>query len=208
MATLDVFEPDIAVQIVGGCPSVTIERAVLNAAIDFCLRTHAWQLALDSASVDASDFPYEIPTPTDAELHRVLTVIAGDVALQPVAADSLDAEGVWREIEGPPRVWLMEDQDNLIIHPLPSVSVDLLVRASFKPSRTAISIPDFLASDHYETIQSGALSRLLMMPKREWTDINLGAVHAQKFTDECERIKSAISRSLSRSTRRVKTCFV
>lgn len=207
MATLDAFEPDIAVQ-VAGCSSILIERAVLNAAIEFCQRTRAWNIAQPSVAVLATDFPYAVPVPTDGDLFRVMTVNAGGVPLEPVSEDTLDKVDDWRATEGVPSHWLMEDSDNLLVYPLPAESTALLVRAAYKPSRAATTVPDFLFDDHYETIQAGALARLLLMPKRDWTDMQLGLAYAQKFTDDAEKHKSAVSQSLSRSVRRVRTHFV
>jgi hypothetical protein len=207
MVALEVFEPDIAVQL-PGCPSPTIARAVLNAAIDFCQRTHAWNAALSAATVTDDDFPYTVPAPDDAEMYRVLSVLVAGIAIESIDVDTLDMGGEWRSLVGTPSHWLMEDNARLRVYPLPAAPVALSIRASFRPTRSALVLPDFLASEHIEAIQAGALSRLLMIPRQEWTDMNLGAAHNAKFLDAAEVCKSAVSRSLGRSGRRVKTYFM
>ena len=55
------------------------------------------------------------------------------------------------------------------------------MRVQLKPTYASTSCDDDVMSDYRETIINGALTRLLRMPSREWTDYNGANVYNSLF---------------------------
>lgn len=203
---LNAFAQDIT-PLVSGCPDSIIEKAILNACIEFCQRTQSWRTT-ETETVIQHSFPLTVSTPANAKLHRVLSVTADGVALASGIDLQLDeSQSSWRDGTGQPVEWLMANDDELIVTPLPESNMQLGITACYHPARTAASVPDYLYDAHAEIIASGALARLLSMRGAAWTEPNLAALHAGRFAEAIRDTRSDYQRSLSGAHHRVKAYF-
>jgi hypothetical protein len=55
------------------------------------------------------------------------------------------------------------------------------VRAAYVPTLKATTLPDFLGTQHMDTISSGTKAHLMMMPAVGWSNPQLGAYYQQRF---------------------------
>jgi hypothetical protein len=55
------------------------------------------------------------------------------------------------------------------------------VSAILKPARTADGVEDWIYDTWADALVNGAISRLAIMPGKEWTDAGLAAMHKAMF---------------------------
>lgn len=58
---------------------------------------------------------------------------------------------------------------------------DLVVPVSLRPTMTATGADDSIYNDHWLTIRHGVLGRLMVMPKKDWSNGPLGGAHGLAF---------------------------
>ena len=67
MASIETLHPLVAPEVLG-CPSITIDSAILRAAIEFCEKSTAWRELLDPITVVDGTAEYALTIPADARL--------------------------------------------------------------------------------------------------------------------------------------------
>lgn len=169
--------------LIPGCPDPTAISAVRNAAIEFCTATNQWQETQDEVAVTSTDFPYDLVGIAGAKVTRVLSVSVDGRNVTPISMDELDArEYSWRtRTSAVPSRFYHPNPDQISLFPLPSQSVDLIMRVAYAPTRTAATIDGFLHDNYLEEIAAGALSRLLSVPERPWSNAVLGEYYNNIF---------------------------
>jgi hypothetical protein len=55
------------------------------------------------------------------------------------------------------------------------------VYAVLKPNRAGTGVEDWIYETWADTIVSGAIAQLAMIPNKEWTDVSLAAMHKGMF---------------------------
>jgi hypothetical protein len=58
------------------------------------------------------------------------------------------------------------------------------MRVVLKPTITSSSASNFIMTDFRDTIVNGAISRLLRMPDRDWSNFKTAAVHYAMFQEQ------------------------
>lgn len=86
----------------------------------------------------------------------------------------------------PPSRYYMDRMDVLRLYPVPDQSYGriLYVHAAVVPLSTAVELPDISYTHHLDALQWGTLARLYKMPKKPWTDKQLGAEMDRKYRQE------------------------
>lgn len=187
MATaLNAWAPEIDPSI-PGLADQALQRAVRNAAMEFCQETLLWTLALDRISIVADDKDYTLTVPP-TQYGQI--VMVDDVKYKTNGADddqfrTLDpfskvSENIhssgdweWHEATEPGYFYLDEnDNTNLNLYPIPTVASvsGLLVTVCLKPTLAATTVPDFLYNQHLETIRLGVLAYLFDIDGMPWSN--------------------------------------
>jgi len=200
--------PDVA-----GCPNVLAKHHLRRAAQTFLEKTRAWRVLLDPVPVLANASEIEVK-PTDAamELVRVESVYLGTQKLKPETIETLEATmgDDWTEHKGKPERYIQLRPGFVILYPAPEVDYPegLSVRASVCPSDTATGLPDDIAYRYWDEIHMGAKSRLMLMPKKKWTDFTLGAALGQAFQSMVDKANVDAARAFgkARIPAKVKWC--
>jgi len=180
---IDVFLPHILPSVIG-CPDFSARSAVVEAAIEFCTRSHGWTETLDLLYLSKGNHSYELDLPMDARLVMVKNVWAARGELTSKTMDEITRElPDWQSARGDPRFYNQLNWEELRVYPTPNrpESAPLLVRAALAPKRTATTFPDSFADRNFQTIASGALARLLIVPGQAWTNPPLAAYHKNEF---------------------------
>lgn len=173
MASLIDFREQIILH-AAGCPDFVIEAAVLRAARAYCKDTRIWQdqpgdeetLTIDEHETDtvytlslpdyvpADPGPPEVPEVQSVRaIIGISNVICNDYAMVPgdeYAKDIQDAK--------------------IVFATAPTLSDVIKVKRVYQPAKDAPTLPDFLLEDHEEAIASKAVSELLMMPGKPWSN--------------------------------------
>ena len=160
-----------------GCPVPLAERAVHEAAREFCERTWIWQETVD-VETEKGEAEIFVQIPRGARL---------------VAVRYLLCEGQKRE-----------PSDQLIIRsqrrsPVQSESPqgessEFQARAVLKPAEDAGSGPDFLFNDHGEAIARGALNRLQLMAGKTWSNTQAALMNKALFDQAIAREKIRLAK--------------
>ena len=191
MTNLSTFIPEVLTAATG-CPGFVAKRAILNAAIEFARKT--WFIQEDHATIslveDQAD--YELTEPTNHKIVGIVHVLVDDEPIDEYsAAERSKIEPDWRDSDNTATEpdWYLEDiqgsPKKIWLYPLPSADKDdwVKVRLALAPSKSATEIDDRYADEHFDALVAGAIARLLMIPKKEWTDLMSASVYRQLFLD-------------------------
>lgn len=175
-----------------GAPAATINRCLVEAARELCRTANAWRADIASFNTVASQAEYTITPPTGGLL---VDVISGRVEnLGPLtvkAPELIDAEdSLARSTDNPPKYIYRSGSNKVSFAPVPSAAQAVALRGAFQPAINATTLDDKLVDDYGDTIIHGALSRILAIPQKPWTDLSLSGYHGGMFTTEVARISS------------------
>jgi hypothetical protein len=90
--------------------------------------------------------------------------------------------------------WYVRDGNNTLrLSPTPSsTSANLYTaRVAVKPLLTATTLDDLLVNKFSEDLIHGALGQLYLIPRKPWTDLNLGQYHQALFSESFAGARTA-----------------
>ncbi len=193
---------------VPGCPQPVATHAIRNAAIQFCEDSRVWQIDHPLIDSVADTAEYTLAPGDGKKVVRLEMVWYEGNPLDPITTADLEALYTgWTVETGEPKYFLQERLEALVLVPYPSAAVTDAIKAkvSVKPSRAATVIDDVIHERYLEQIGRGARSRLHLMQRKPWTDVNLGSALAQQFEDDIAAARFAAfkghTRARNRSTR-------
>lgn len=169
---------------VPGCPDMTIENAVRSAAIMFCEQTGIVMYDMDPITVVAGQFEYDFEAPDEMIVHGIVTANNDGSKLDVVSKKLVDARFPrHREFNGSPECILRVDSSLFRVYPTPDTTKanSLYISVVVKPAPGSEYVPQLLLDDHKQALVDGALSRLLMLPRKDWTNLQLAGAHEMKF---------------------------
>lgn len=180
----------------GGAPDFLIERAVRDAAIDFCQRTDVFVPEPEFIGIIKGVNEYAVTIPTGTELNHIIDIYDNKTALRPISYNELLRRLGDETEQGQPKYYAQRDNTEFFLAPIPSSNDSFRVVYSVKPTATSTSIPDTIGKEYRETIVHGALFRLQMMSGQPFSDP--GAAQANRALYE---------REVGRTVRQVKYGF-
>jgi hypothetical protein len=142
-------------------------------ASDFFARTYLWRDQIDTIYATTGTVEYDLDG--EAVIEDVISVVLNENTLDRtdlrfVATQKLGEVGEPREF------WVKADR-SIVIYPTPEESVQLKVYAVLKPNRNGTGVEDWIYETFADTIVSGAIAQLAMIPGKEWSDIALAGMH-------------------------------
>jgi hypothetical protein len=180
--TWDVFFPDVLPEVLG-CPEPTVERALLHAAREFCVKSRCWRADLDRITTRADRADYDLSYPVGADAVEFIGATFNGHEIDLDVMDGTSTEDRRRGTAGSRRL-LTWDQRTVTLIPTPADAGGLIViTAILQPSDSATGLPDDIADRHKLAIATGALARLLAMPRAEWHNTTAAASKAEAFKD-------------------------
>jgi hypothetical protein len=186
-----------------GAPDPAIERAVRQAAIEFCSRTLALQRTLATIQTVADQQDYTASYSGEV-VHRLLSVRLEGDPLELLKLEQLDPEALPVEGETPTGALLIAPT-TLRLHPTPTLAdEDIVVRAAMRPSQAATTIDDGLYERYAECLADGALSRLLLDQKSAYYDPNGAGAARARFDDSVGQAKAAVFFGHARTSARAR----
>lgn len=181
---LTAFHPFVATEVIG-CPDPTINQALLLTAIEFCRETKAWTEIQEPIVLLNGIYEYEMDYPADAQVQTVRDVWIGSRKLDPVTMAGLQSViPDWSIAQGsePSHYNLAGEIPLLRVFPIPvNPTQSMVVRATYTPSISATTLPDFLGQRHIEGIASGAKARLMAMPGTPWSNPELSVYYRSVY---------------------------
>lgn len=183
---------------VRGCPEPVAEHHIRLAAIDFCRRTLCWQQLLDPIEQPAADgvaTEFDLIAPPGAEVVRLLSVTVNGEPVTLVEG-SRGVQLVRRS--SPEDFAFTRDRKMVYIHPAPPLGASIEIEAALKPTLAAVEFPDDLFDHYAQDIARGAMATLMLLPKQDWTDLGLGAVHQESFDERISTVAAQVARGFAR----------
>lgn len=179
-----------------GCPQFHAERMIREATIQFCEISRAWRHTI-SVTLSAQDQAITLPQYT--ALHEIEAATWEGRALTPVSFIDADPDQLTGQTSaGSPSQITALDPGKLSIYPYAAgtVRVALFLKPARgqalgtdpdEPMHDAYNVaPSFIVEDHAELIADGALSRILMMPNKPYSDPQKAMLLAAKFKMDCD----------------------
>jgi hypothetical protein len=180
-AAWSTWNPDVAID-VPGCPSITIEKAVRDTVIDFLERTHLIQRTVGPLDVTAGAGEKTDFGSLGASEHilgiKAAWINGREVEIlgpREIEADWPD----WQTALGDPQCLVMERPGAYYLVPALSDPMTDAVRMRIVVGLTeaATECDDRIRRDWRDAITSGAKARLMAIPEKPWTNLQLAGVH-------------------------------
>lgn len=154
-------------------PEPVLEHAVRRAAQRFCERTRAWIVELDPTVTRAGATVYDLELERNVELVRLES-----------ATFNGNPYAIWRAGETCRGGYVYTPDGKSITFGEPvAAGLRLVVRCAVKPGNAATGVDDMLFDRYLKEIALGAVA-----------DITGDGLRKAEFTDECNRIKTALWR--------------
>ncbi len=182
-AFYDLMTPELP-----GITTSMLDFQLRQTARDFCGRTGAWRLPFDDVNLVAGQATYDLePSEPSSEVVRVTSLTLCTELMwqsdEPREQTSrVNACEVFPKYDrhSPPftispdllEITLMSNEV-----PIASLAAGMQVIGAMKPSLNATVLPDFLLSQYSEAMRFGTLARLMVMPKKPWTDRPLATAY-------------------------------
>lgn len=189
----DMVLPDLP-----GVLNANVDIALRQSAIEFFTRTGAWRVWLDAQTTVLGQDVYDYDLPSGAQVDRLLRAKLGAEYLPVLRPDQANdsATGV-----------LDMERVQFRLLPTPPEALEVATEVSLKPTQDATGLNDEHYSQYQGAIVHGALAKLMLSPKKPYTDPATGGVHAAAFDAACNLEAYKQFRGHSASTARVQAYY-
>ena len=190
---LDVFVPEI-LQYCHAAPTILLRNTVKNVVIEFCKRTLCLKAKPASFYMDEDKHTYTLKYASDRYMTLDVEFMRpGDdefdttyeslVNTTKQILDSSEANWQTRNATSPSQYFLTDDVNALRVFPTPNTDStnEYYVDAIVCPKKDQTEVPEFLYEKWEDTIQAGALARLLAMPGASWRAPKLAGEFHSKY---------------------------
>lgn len=172
----DYLLPDVP-----GCPFVAMNFALRQSAIMFCIQSLAWRYVHPAIPITVDTDEYLFSPPDDSLVHAVLYAEFEDKEIDVNTRPDDMRIWNWRHSSGTPQ-YLLGGPRSLKLVPNPDVSGTLTLTVAVKPDDDSVGIEnDDIFTEYKDAIVHGAKGRLMMSPKKPYSDAQLAAFHLHEF---------------------------
>lgn len=190
------------------CPEPTAFWAIRDAARELCERGRMWSEA-DQFQVSSPESEGLCTIP-DSDVVAIAQAEMGGASLEPQSVGWLDRNvPLWQTYtdDSAPARYVTQLNPNTITV-VPKATGMLSLRLILKPSRTAVTVPDFLVDQYGAEIGRGAAGRILTLPRGEYANPQLGAALLGEFKACLDRVAIKTAKGVQGARLRVKPNFM
>lgn len=170
------------------------------------------------AAVTKLVYIYPLTLPANTVVAKGLNAWLNDNWIDPIATDDVNTEfndtqfgwvGVnWRTDVNLPTRWNIESGDtNVTLFLPPSTTGALRIEVALKPTRASTTFPSWIYERYIETIAHGAKSRIMMSPKKPYSDLKLASYHSEMFNGLVGEARIRAVRGTTRAALRSHTVY-
>ncbi|SFN73409.1 hypothetical protein SAMN05216332_101415 [Nitrosospira briensis] len=170
---------DLVMPDVPGCTFAAIDSALRQSAVVFCEQSLAWRIELSPISVVAGIAEYALTPPEDAVVHAITLAALNGEEIEAYKGET-DISARNRYNRTSPQ-YISGGPGSIILAPKPTATGALTMIVALKPSPASAGIDDVQFNEYREAIVHGALLRLMLSPKKPYTNAQLAAYHQQQF---------------------------
>ncbi|SOD41725.1 phage adaptor protein [Nitrosovibrio sp. Nv4] len=172
---------DLVIPDLPGCTFSAADSALRQSAITFCEQSLAWQVAHPDVPVVAGIAGYAFAPPEGTVVHAVTFAALDGEEIAPYLGGAGVSAQNWRGWISAPQ-YIVDDAASITLVPRPGAAAILIMTVALKPSPVSTGIDDALFNEYREAIVHGALARLMLSPKKPYTNAQLAAYHQQQFS--------------------------
>lgn len=209
--TWDAWDDDLLSDLPGCTPAYLHHQLVL-AAIDFFDRSWAWIFQQTSIPVVAGTPSYAWTPPANTGVTHALHAWLGNSVLTPKTRNELTAlYGAYLKKTGASAYFIRDVPSKITLIPNPTSDAanpdGITGTLALVPLLSAPSMDAELADYYFDEIGMGAKARLLVQPRKPWTDVARGAAMREEFEQAAARAKVNVIKSYSSARTRVRAQF-
>ena len=174
---------------VSGCPDSLVQNSVRASVIELCERASVYQAELDPLTTVANIYEYDLEAPSGTSVQKILWVTHEGKDVEPITTTLLEQRlPNWRDGSGVPQYFIQQTSSLFILAPIPMVTSvnSTVIRAVLRPTHTSTSCTNDVMNDYRDTIVNGALSRILRIPNKDWTDLTGAQIYGSLFNQGVE----------------------
>jgi hypothetical protein len=195
IVTYDTYVPELQ-PYVPGCPRPTIINALQRTGWAFFTGSLAYRLWVPAFDLTISTTSYVIPgLPTETEVTQITTMYSQGVPVNEVTHEqffALDPE--WPSKTGTNPQWFtaLTDISTFNIIPIPEATVAdaFNLQVALAPTLTATGVEQAFFEQWKDGLIDGALSRLMEMPGKTWTDVKGAATRQARYIAEMAQARA------------------
>ena len=184
------------------------ENAIKRSVIELCQSAWIWKHLIEPTDVAAGEVVHDLEVPAGAVVAQVLSVALDGERLKPQSIDWLDhTTPDWHSAQGMPVWFTQTNTQQIVLVPAPASDMPAALTATLAlmPSKTATTFPQWIADRYLYVLADGALSKLMLMPGRPWSDMAGGADRRMRFEAGIANARAAAVADLGRAPMRVRT---
>lgn len=189
---LNQFLPGIR-SFVPGCPDSLMKQAVLDACIRLCIDSWIIREDLYPGDIEAGVDDYLIIPSQYRRSVSLISILYDGRELVKKTEEELDVlDPGWRTgITGVPTYVTMTQPDRIRLNRLPETTITggFIPRIVTRPSEDADVVEEQLYTNWKKAIEYGALSFLLEIQGKKWTDLKQSDYFGKKFLFNIQRAK-------------------
>ena len=195
---------------VKGCPDDAIEAAVREACIELCEKSLVIRVDITPGDIVTGFDDYTITADSDTLPLIILSLMYDDNSepLLPKTEKELDIiDPGWRTADAGPATWfigLARDRFRLNRVPDEDITDGLTPRIATRPTEDAEQVDIRLLNEYSRAIKHGALSDLMEIPDKPWSDDKRSLWHGNRFNVEIQRARSAADKGYQLASTYVK----
>lgn len=189
---------DLIVPDVPGCPFPAIDVALRQSAIAFAEQSLAYKATHPEVTVVSGTAEYDFVPPAETVVHAITYAAFNGDELQSRVGEYGITMPNWRIESGTPK-YIFGGMTSLTLIPSPNVAGTLTMIVALKPSPSATGIDGPIFDEFREAIVHGALSRLMLSPKKPYSNPSLATYHNQQFTIMTGQAGMRAARSFTRA---------
>lgn len=182
-----------------------LKQHVRLAAIEFFSYTKAWQSELAPIVADGVKTAFPLTLPADSAVEKLLTVEVTDAngnKSEPGVKTPLYGARLARQNAPDLIAFMTAGRAILNVQPKRPAGETIVATVALKPSMAALTMPDDLFEQFGMDIAKGALSSLLAIKDKPWTDTSLARLMYVEFNNAKAVTSRQVERGFAISQRR------
>lgn len=189
---------DLVLSDLPGAPTAAVDVALRQSAIQFCQQSLSWHYNHPAVAVTSGTAQYAFVPPAEAVVHAIHYAAFDGSEIATRVDESSVTIYDWRNESGTPK-YVFGGATSLTLVPTPDAGGTLSLEVILKPSVDATGVDDAIFDEFREAIVHGALARLMLSPKKPYTDTALAAYHQQQFTIKTAAAGTRAARNFTRA---------
>jgi hypothetical protein len=195
MTPIDSIIPRIEVMAIG-VPYPVAVQAVRDTAIEFCRDSLFLRSSLDAVTLESGVYEYDLDPyeGSQARIVRVFDMWVDGARIYPYSVFDLQRTNEdWQTKEGQPSGYTMLSENKIRLYPIPDAASTLTGYAGIAPTRSATSLDDTLVDRWMDGIVSGALARVIAVPRQPYSDANAAIYHRSVFVSQVQAARIEVN---------------